>query len=191
MTKLAKSVRFLTVPPLVVGVLLTFLYAFGNVFSSFLEASLSFLFLAAAPVLAYPFAALVPALRRQGREGMRNMAFLFSAVGYAAGLAVSLVLGSIGMRFLFFVYFGSFLLLAFLNKGVHLRASGHACSVMGPVLLSAFYFGPIPAVCGILCWGGVLWASVYAKRHTLKEFLLGSACSAVSFAVCAFLLFLL
>ena len=55
-----------------------------------------------------------------------------------------------------------------------IRSSGHGCSVVGPFAFGIWYFG-LPAVlpCVIL-YALILWASLYLKRHTLREFLGGS-----------------
>ena len=67
------------------------------------------------------------------------------------------------------------------NKVFRLRASGHGCSVTGPVLLAGWYLGLPGIVVSALCYVLIFWASVTAKRHKWDEFLGGSV---LCFAAC-------
>ena len=69
------------------------------------------------------------------------------------------------------------------NKVFHVRVSGHACSVSGPLVYSGYFLGIWGIVVGVVCWGLILWASLVMKRHTFKEFLLGTLTCLVSFTI--------
>ena len=69
------------------------------------------------------------------------------------------------------------------NKVFKVRVSGHACSVSGPLVYSGFFLGVWGIVVGVVCWGLILWASLAMKRHTVKEFLLGTLTCLLSFTV--------
>ena len=73
----AKVIRILSVPPLMAGVLVLILsFCRKDVFPGAREIVAALLTLTVFPILAYPVARLIPALRRRGREGERNTAFL-------------------------------------------------------------------------------------------------------------------
>lgn len=136
------------------------------------------------PVLAYPAQPLFPHYRSKGREGQRELAFVFTGVGYAIAFLWALLAGvSPAIRTICAGYFFSALFLTLCNKGLHRRASGHACSAVGPLLFLIYYFGwwmLLPsAVIGWL----VAWASVMLKRHTPMDLLWGALCSAAGFAI--------
>ena len=53
---------------------------------------------------------------------------------------------------------------------------------------SGFFLGLWGVVVGAVCWVAILWASLVMKRHTFKEFLLGTLTCLVSFTT-AWLIF--
>ena len=69
------------------------------------------------PVLAYPVSLLAPALREKGREGQRNLAFIFSAAGYVLTFLYALQPGrSDAFRLITLIYVLSVAMLLFFNK---------------------------------------------------------------------------
>ena len=79
---LAHAVRVVSVPPVMVGILLTLLLTLReDVFATPLEFVASLAGLTILPILAYPVSVLIPAIRRKGREGQRSLAMYFSTVG--------------------------------------------------------------------------------------------------------------
>ncbi len=173
---LAKLIRILSIPPIMATVMVVSLrIARPALFQSALDLWLSLLFLAVVPVLAYPVSWIFPALRARGRDGQRRLAFVFAFIGYLLGVVYALVFRrASGLVMLFLIYFFSVIVLALFNKALHIRASGHASSVTGPIgfLCAAIggWFYPVAAfLFGVICW-----ASVRIKRHTVPEFLIGS-----------------
>lgn len=190
--KLSKLVRVISVPPVMVaGIAAALAVATENVFRSPLEAVLTVLFLAAVPLLAYPLSHLLPKVRTRGRDGQRDLAFTLSAVGYAGGWLYG-VLAHVtpALQAIFTAYLFSVTLLLIFNKLLFLRASGHASSVTGPLLLAAWFIGGWSIPAAVALYALIFWASVYAGRHTRGEFLTGTALT-VAATVAAFLIYLL
>lgn len=173
---LAKLVRVLSIPPVMVVLLIIALATQrSDVYASIEQVTVSVVCLAAIPALAYPVAAMIPSIRKKGRDGQRNLAFGFTAVGYVIGCLYS-ALRPVPRLFPFvhLTYLFSLLILVFFNRGLHVKASGHACSLTGPVGFACMFLGPIPIALGFLLYAAVAWASIRAKRHTMTEFLLGT-----------------
>ena len=186
--KIAKTIRVLTVPPVMVAALLTVLYYFDNVFPTLGDYWLSLLFLAIVPVLAYPFQKLVPKLREGGRKTQRNLAFVFSIFGYGGAVLSSILRGAIpNLLYISVVYLLSVIILSVINLLTPWRASGHGCSIMGPLFLLCLFIGWQAIPIGVILYAASLWASLYMKRHTLREFILGSLCAVFSAVVCIFI----
>ena len=182
---LAHIVRIVCVPPVMVGILLVLLYTLrDDVIASAVEMAVSLLGLTVLPVLAYPVAALIPATRKKGREGQRSMAMYFSVVGYVAVFVFGLVAGvGTGLMHIYAGYLFSVVIILIGNKVFKVRISGHACSVSGPMVYSAYFLGIWGIIVGIICWAVILWASLVMKRHTFCEFVLGTLTCLLSFAV--------
>lgn len=77
----------------------------------------------------------------------------------------------------------SVVVLTILNKVCKVRASGHACSCTMPYLLFSYFFGLRAVPVCVALYLAEFWASVRLKRHTVKEFILGSGTAAGVFAV--------
>lgn len=176
--RIAKFVRVLTVPPLMAAALiLTMRLSPAGVIDSTSVALLSLLFLALVPILAYPIAAAIKPLRDKGREGQRNTAFVMSVLGYTgAGVYGALSGLSAQVLFIYGTYFFSVALLLVCNKLLKLRASGHACSVIGPMLLIIYFVGGWAVPICLCTYAASFWSSVALKRHTVREYLLGTLC---------------
>ena len=85
--KIAMFIRVISIPPFMVTYLLAGLYLFREgVFANSGEFIAALLFLAVIPALAYPFAEVVPPLKKGGRPAQRKTAFVFSVIGYIGGL---------------------------------------------------------------------------------------------------------
>lgn len=170
----ARLIRVLTVPPVMALALMLCLYG-GGIVPDRAQALGAVLSLGLVPVLAYPISAAVPGLRRRGREGQRNTAFIMSLLGYAGGWLMGTLQGlGPGMMFIYGTYLFSVLILLVFNKLFKLRASGHACSVTGPALLIiCFLRGWWPLPC-LAVYGLSFWASLASRRHSAGEYILGS-----------------
>ena len=181
----AHIVRIVSVPPVMVGILLVLLFTLReDVFATPVEFVASLCGLTVLPILAYPVSAVIPALRKKGREGQRSLAMYFSTVGYVAVFAYGLIahVGT-GLMHIYAGYLFSVVIILVGNKVFKVRISGHACSVSGPLVYSGYFLGIWGIIVGVACWGAILWASLAMKRHTFKEFILGTLTCLVSFAV--------
>ena len=188
----AKLIRILSIPPVMVtAVVLALFYTTDTIFRSAAEAWLTIVFLAFVPVLAYPLSKLLPKIRARGREGQRDLAFYLSAAGYAAGWIYGYVTGATAsLQAIFAAYLFSVTALLVFNKLLFIRASGHASSIAGPILLMAWFIGGWSIPAALALYGLIFRASVYAGRHTRAEFLLGTGLCLAS-TVAALLLYLL
>ena len=183
---LAKAIRVITVPPLLIGVLLVALYLYpSGVFHSLTSLILSVTFLAVIPAISYLVWAIIPSLRKGGRASQRKLAFVFSILGYLGGVVYALTAEiSRGLTIILCTYCVSVVILTLINKLTIFRASGHGCGVTGPLLLPAYFVNPfwiIPSLFGLLL---VYLSSLALKRHTLKELVAGSSAALLSFLFC-------
>lgn len=172
----AKIIRVVTVPPVMAAWLILTLWLGGNaIVRTASEAVISILFLSLLPLMAYPIAAVIPDLRKKGRDGQRNTAFILSLVGYIGGWIYGRFFDDDPiLLFIFGVYLISVVILLVFNKLLRLKASGHACSVSGPILVICFVLrGWWIPVC-IAVFAASFWSSVRAGRHTAGEYLLGT-----------------
>ncbi len=181
--RFAYIVRILTAPSVLAVLLATVLFLeFREI--SFPDFLLLALFEGIIPILGYPICFFVPTLHKQGRDFERKAAFLCSIVGYTGGVIYGLCAqkGTILLT-VYFSYFASVVVLTVVNKVFRIKASGHACGIFGPMLLTVLLCSPlflIPCVCIV---GLVIFSSLYLKRHTLSQLILGSLCAAVSVVV--------
>lgn len=81
------------------------------------------------------------------------------------------------------MYFTSVLLLTICNKGLHFRASGHASSFTGPLILTIYFMGWKVIIPALFIAILIVWSSVYLKRHTLKELAGGMIVSVFAFII--------
>ena len=181
--KIAHAVRVISVPPVMVGILLTLLYTLRDtVITTAADMVVSLLGLTVLPILAYPVAYAIPAYRKKGREGQRSMAMYFSTVGYVAVFVYGLLTDvGVGLMHIYAGYLFSVIIILVSNKVFKVRVSGHACSVSGPLVFSGYFLGSGGIAVGAVCWVAILWASLVMKRHTVKEFLLGTLTCLVAF----------
>ena len=183
--KIAHAVRIISIPPVMVGILLVLIFTLrDDVITTAAEMVASLLGLTVLPILAYPVSFIVPSIRKKGREGQRSLAMYFSTVGYVAVFVYGLIAGvGTGLMHIYAGYLFSVVIILVSNKVFKVRVSGHACSVSGPLVYSGFFLGVWGIVVGTVCWGVILWASLAMKRHTFKEFVMGTLTCLLSFTV--------
>ena len=188
--KLAKGFRIATIPPVLVTLLLSLLYASRlGIINTPHELLFGIIFLALVPASAYPLSGVIPSVRACGREGQRRLAFVTSIVGYILGVIYAYTADlSAEYKTLFVTYLVSVVILTFFNKILKIRASGHACGTFGPMLPAIYFLGwqwlfPCSAICA-----GVIWSSLYLTRHTKNELFYGALCSVSSFVICSIII---
>lgn len=160
----------------------------SDIFSGKVDILTTIILLGFFPVLAYPLQKIIPPLRKRGREGQRSLAFLFSLIGYATAFFWALLYNVTAQLLLICAtYFFSVIILTFFNKVIHIRASGHACSFTGPLIL-LIYFTDIKVLLPSLFIAAlIIWSSIYLKRHTPRELAAGISVCMISFLLALFL----
>ena len=180
---IAKAVRVITIPPLLVLSLLTLIYFVNDdAFRGLFDYLAAVICLAIIPSLAYVLQPILPKFKDRGRNGQRELAFIMSTVGYITGFVYAIVSGAPAhFKFIITAYLVSVVLLLIFNKLLRQKASGHACGVSGPLLFAVYFLGWEWAIPCALIAVGVVWSSVFLSRHTPKELMLGSACALTAF----------
>ncbi len=183
---IAKTVRVVTIPPLLVSALLIILYVGRpDFFRGGLDLIAGISFLAIIPTLAYPLQPIIPGFKGKGRKGQRKLAFITSGVGYVGGMLYAVISGvSPELLLIFASYFVSVIALTFFNALLKRKASGHSCGVIGPLIFTVYFLGWGFLIPCVILAGAVVWSSVFLKRHTPNDILLGGLCAALSFALC-------
>lgn len=179
----AYTVRVISVPPVLFAGLLGALYLiYGEAFASVTQLAAAFFLSAVLPLTAYPLARVLPHFKAKGRDGERKLAFILNLSGYTLALIYGIAAQvSRELMLIFAVYFLSTVLLTILNKVFHIKASGHGCCMTAVLLLFIYLIDWALVLPCAAFYGVVLWASLKLKRHTAKEFLLGSTACLLSF----------
>jgi len=163
-----------------------------DVITNTTESIMALICLALVPMLAYPISAIIPAFRQKGRDGQRNLAIILSAIGYTGGVVYGFVASAnASLMLIFGTYFVSVVGLIILNKCFKIKASGHACSIAGPIGLVCYFLPVIFIPVSLLLYAVIFWASVYMGRHTAKEFICGSLVSPISLGILTVVMMLL
>ena len=188
----ARIIRIITIPPIIVTAFLLYLYSFdATIFGGRLNLAVCIAGLGIFPALAYPVWALVPSFRRKKRSFQRKLAFLFSLIGYVA-VFVFCHLRAAPERLMLIAdaYLASVILLFVINFIFKIKASGHSCSITGPLALLVYLTGLIALVPCLLLEAVSFWASIRTGRHTLKQLLQGAGTALVAFGIALALHFL-
>lgn len=168
---IAKIIRIISIPPIMVSILILILgFNKNNIFRNSTEIIIMIVLLGLVPSLAYVLSDLVPKIKEQGREGQRKLAFITNLAGYSIALLWA-VFTNVDKELLLIclTYFLSVVLLTICNKGFHFRASGHASGFTGPLILLVYFLGWKYIIATLIIAVFIVWASVYLKRHTIKE----------------------
>ena len=176
MNTLSFFIRIITVPPVFAAALLLIAYCtYPHYFGSVRQLLGGLAFLCVLPLLAYPLQKYIPHFRDKGRDGQRSLAMIFSAVGYLLGTMTAFLTGAPDeLKILYLEYLLCGVAMLVLNKVFKLKASGHACGIVGPVLLMLYFRMFIPAVVGMFLILPVYVSSLKTKRHTAPQLLGGS-----------------
>jgi len=138
----------------------------------------SILFFTIIPISAYFIVRINKKLRMLGRETERRYAFIFGIIGYLLGNISLLFLKNPtkAMIGLYLSYLISSIILAFVNKALKFKASGHACGITGPILALNFIVG-IKMLWLFILVPIVMWSRLVLKRHDLKQLISGAMTS--------------
>ena len=123
MNKVYKIIRVATVPPIMAATLFIVLGAFGV--TTLIDSLLGIFFIGILPILSYPLQRFIPYYKDKGREGQRNLAIVFSVIGYIVGCVLALIFNAPlnTVVFIYLDYLLSGLLIAIFNKLFHLKTS--------------------------------------------------------------------
>ncbi|NLK92246.1 MAG: hypothetical protein GX273_03820 [Bacteroidales bacterium] len=186
--KFAGIIRKFTVAPIMAFIMLVILYLKdSSLFGGFTNFILSILFLTIFPLLAYPLQPFIKQYKNKGREGQRTLAMIFAVAGYIGGcLSGFLLHAPKSIRIIYLCYLLSGALITLFNKFLHLRASGHACGVTGPLII-LMYFRMTAGYLGVPILAVVWWASLKIRRHTIWQLIGGSMISIVSLGIAVYM----
>jgi len=188
--KSAKVVRVLTAPPVMALWLVLMVNIFNHgIFQRVADMWMAIFGLVIVPFLAYPIQRLIKSESEDLRKKERRLAFILNIVGYLGFFVYCLIVRAnkelmlISSSYLFAV-----VVLSMINKATPYRASGHACCVCAPLvliikLISWKWIG-LSLLIGIL----MVWASLYLKRHTVKELIMGFFSYIIAFILAMFIL---
>lgn len=182
MNHVYKCIRILTLAPVMAIVSLILLFLIHPVIfaNGIQDLIISIFFLGIMPLLAYPLQPFLPKFKDQGRNGQRQLAILMAVAGYICGFVYTQIRHTPwDLLLIFLEYLLSGLLILVFNKGLKIKASGHACGVAGP-LCYLFYFIGTKSLWVLPVLLLVYWSSLKMKRHTPSELLWGSLIPCVS-----------
>ncbi|MGM9522759.1 MAG: hypothetical protein ACI3VB_09830 [Oscillospiraceae bacterium] len=173
--KYDKLIRIITIAPFMALLLLLAVY-FGTPGYGVtkIQLAVSIVFLVILPVLAYPLQPFIPGFKDGGRAAQRKLAIITALVGYVLGLIFAFVFTVPDIfMVIYLTYLISGLAVALFSKLTHIKASGHACGIMGPIAVGLKYLG-LWALSGLVLYALAFLSSVRMKRHTVSEFIIGS-----------------
>ena len=152
MRKISSLIRKVTIPPVFAVLLLVAVYvAHPNYFSTIWQLIGGIFFLSVLPTLAYPLQKYIPRFKERGREGQRTLAMLFSFAGYVLGSLTAFATNApLQLKIIFIEYLLCGVSMLLFNKAFRLKASGHACGVVGPVILLLYFKLFVPAIIGVV-----------------------------------------
>lgn len=181
----AKIIRILSVPPVMITFLLVILNTTRpDIFRNNVEVLTSIILLGIVPVLAYPFQLLSSSLKDKGRIMQRKLAFIFSLIGYAAALLWAiLVHTSKELLMICATYFISVVILIFFNKVLKKRASGHACSITGPLVFLIYLVDWKLIFPCLIIAALIFWSSLYLQKHTKTDLFYGVLSNFLAYAL--------
>lgn len=181
--KTAKIIRVISIPPVMVSIMFVFLIIFRpDIFKSTAEIIIDIAMLGIFPVLAYPVQKIIPKLAEKGRKGQRTLAFIFSAVGYTIAFIYALINKSTKENLIIVMtYFISVIVLSLLNMVFKIKASGHACSSAGPLIMISYFVSNWVIIPSLAIMALIVWSSLRLKRHTLSQLAFGLGAAYFSF----------
>jgi MFS family permease len=192
MDKAARIIRIITVAPIMAIAALSILFGLKpEIFGGVFQYIISVIFLTVFPLLAYPLQPIIPSLSKKGRDGQRKLAIIMAVCGYLFGIISALCFNAPKTIWLIYLtYFISGIGIALFNKALKIRASGHACGVVGPIALLIYFLGAWGLI-GAVIIIPVFWACIKMKRHTLPQLIWGSIIPIAAFLLSLLLILLL
>lgn len=183
MSMITKIIRTITVAPIMIlGLIIILSTLRSDIFQNKAQMIILILFLCIVPIIAYPLQPIVPKFKNNGREEQRAIAFILNIIEYIVAVIVGYFMKvTSNLQFIYNIYLISVILLTIINKILHIRASGHACSATGPLVFLVYFIGWKSILPCIITGIGIVWSSLKLKRHTLKELALGALSCLLTF----------
>ena len=101
---------------------------------------------------------------------------IMSTLGYITATASAFILGfGADVTRVFITYLLSGASLLIINKLFHIKASGHACGLAGPMGVIVFYTGPTGLIIGCTVFALMVWSSLRLRSHTASQLIIGAA----------------
>ena len=171
-----KTIRRITVPPVFAAALLILVYLTHADYIGHIGHLLGALFfLSVLPTLAYPMQKYIPGFKDKGRRGQRTLAMLFSFVGYLLGTAAAFAFSApAALKLIYVEYLLCGIGMLVVNKVFGIKASGHACGSVGPVIMCLYFGLYLPAMIGTALVLFVYISSIRTGQHTLPQLFGGS-----------------
>ena len=156
--KTAEIIRTITAPPFMALLLVSMLYiGLGS------EAFVSPLH----------YIEAIFTLKSKGRKLERNLALVFSVLGYVLGAVFALFGGGTRIEIILYLTYLISGMLTALTTIFGFKASGHTCGTSGPAALLVYCMGPLYALMFALLIP-VYASSIKLKRHTLPQLIAGT-----------------
>lgn len=188
MNKFAKIIRVITTPTALFFIILFIMFFVKPaIFPSAAELWIPMCFIGIFPLIAYFVSFIIKKIKNPEnddyRKIQRKLAFFFSVIGYFFGfvLSLSLNLNCVIVR-MTATYFFSVIILCGFNL-CRLKASGHACGIAGPMLFLCYHIGWLYIFPCIIVYILSFWSSVFLKRHTVTQFILGTLSAVFAFFI--------
>lgn len=171
----SKFLRVLLLAPILALILLATCRIFKpHIFVTGWSFLMAILTLVVLPLLSYPFSVIVPKIREKGRDGQRKLAIIFSMAGYVIGFCLCfLMTTSQELKVMFLTYLLSASLIGLFTFVIKLKASGHACGMMGPIAYLSYFVSPwcLTLMLGLIF---IYLPAIKLKRHNIFELILGT-----------------
>ena len=156
------------------AVMILLLHFAGGFFPGF-DYLWAIFFLAVLPSLSYLVWWIVPKLREKGRSTQRFLAVLFSVIGYIGGTLYCVFVSGTNVELMVYLtYLISGILILVFSYVFHLKGSGHACGLAGPIAMMTYRLTPFYAI-GFVLLAIVFWCSLKLNRHNMPQLIVGSA----------------
>lgn len=176
----AKIIRIITVAPLAAAALiLTLFCSLTGAFADIRHLAAALFSLCVMPLAAYPISLAWDKTVRRSRQ--RNLAIILSVLGYILGFIFALMTDStVTELVLYGTYLISGLLIAASSFVFHIKCSGHACGIAGPIVFLSVTVSPC-FVLGFALLIPVFWSSLKMHRHTVSQLISGAIVPALAF----------
>lgn len=184
--RIAKTIRVLSCPPIVITAMLLVLFLrMKGQLSQPLMLCATIALMAAVPALAYPLSLFFRNDEKR-RAKQRKLAMALSVAGYAGSLTLGIIeQASPALLFVSLTYLLSVALLVLSETAFHIHASGHVCSATGAIVLSCLFLGAAAIVPAVIAYALVIWASISNDDHKPAECALGTVICLVSVGLAA------